>query len=373
MIDTVVLILSKNTYQITEPEKFTPSAHWTLSEQTRMASGIQSKQNPSKRELRSGIYKPRLLLANRINATGRRETMLKMELSLPKLFYGNNFDELQYKDFNPLIQKLVTVLATMGVHTTADALSQAPVYTIHYSKNVALTDGSIPYSYINKIKEANIKLSLDTNQTDYRNEGHSYKWHCNAYEVVFYDKIRDLEKAKQSDRRAVEKDSTVQLGLFNQLHKRKKLEILRIEVRLNKRNKMKQLFKALNIKIDLTFKKLFKPSIAKKVLLHYLDELESKRPILLDYKATSDKALLCDLVFNNPDMRPKEIFQLIGLKHMLHTMSLRELRTIFARHDKRSWYRLMATVDKVKLPMAQDIFGEIRENLEAFKPVRLAT
>ncbi len=65
-----------------------------------------------------------------------------------------------------------------------------------------------------KIKEANIKLSLDTNQTDYRNEGHSYKWHCNAYEVVFYDKIKDLEKAKQSEKRAIEKDNALQLKLF---------------------------------------------------------------------------------------------------------------------------------------------------------------
>ena len=65
-----------------------------------------------------------------------------------------------------------------------------------------------------KIKEANIKLLLDTNQTDYRNEGHSYKWHCNSYEVVFYDKIKDLEKAKHSEKRAIEKDSALQLNLF---------------------------------------------------------------------------------------------------------------------------------------------------------------
>ena len=213
MLDTVVLILSKNSYQITEPEKFTPSAHWVLSEQVHAISGVQSKQNSLKRELRKGIYKPRLTLANRINAAGRREQMLKIEASLPKLFFGNNFNELQYKDFKPLLNKLIDTLATMGVQTTTDALRRRR-FTIHYSKNIAFTDGSIPYTYINKIKEANIKLSLDTNQTDYRNEGHSFKWHCNSYEVVFYDKIRDLEKAKQSDRRAIEKDNTLQLGML---------------------------------------------------------------------------------------------------------------------------------------------------------------
>lgn len=47
-------------------------------------------------------------------------------------------------------------------------------------------------------------------------------------------------------------------------------------------------------------KKLFKPAIAKKVLLHHIGELERKRLPLLDYKATNAKALLIDLVMNNP-------------------------------------------------------------------------
>lgn len=41
-------------------------------------------------------------------------------------------------------------------------------------------------------------MSLEVNQTDYRNDRHSYRWHCNAYEVIFYDKIRDLSKQKNA-------------------------------------------------------------------------------------------------------------------------------------------------------------------------------
>jgi hypothetical protein len=101
-----------------------------------------------------------------------------------------------------------------------------------------------------------------------------------------------LEKEKQGSKRTIEKDGTLQLKLLDRLSRRHKFEILRMEVRLNKRQKLKQLFTKLGIKADLTFKSLFKPTIAKKVLLHYLDELESKRPALLDYKAKSDEALL---------------------------------------------------------------------------------
>ncbi|MDR3646632.1 MAG: hypothetical protein P4L22_03765 [Candidatus Babeliales bacterium] len=369
MIDTIVLTLTKDMYHVSEPDKFKPSAAWVNNPTAKIRSMV-SKQNSTKKELLAGIYKPHLTIAHRINNLGS-QVMLKIELSLPKLIFGNNFDELQYKDFKSIITKLVNALKDMGVTVTADTLCKASVSAIHYSKNIPFTDGSIPYSYINKIKEANIQLSLDVNQTDYRNDGHSYKWHCNRYEVVFYDKIRDLEKAKQSSKRALEKDSNLQLNIFNTLTKRNKLEILRMEVRLNKRDKMKQLFKKLKIKSNLTFKSLFKPAISKKILLHYVDELESKRPKLLDYKVKSDKGLLTDLIINNPDLDSKKVLQLFGLKKAIEVVNLRELRTLLGNYSDRTWYRLMQDANKVNLPTSPSPFNAIRACINKFRPLRL--
>lgn len=87
-----------------------------------------------------------------------------------------------------------------------------------------------------------------------------------------------------------------------------------MEVRLNKREAIKRLFRKLNLKADLTFKSLFKPAIAKKVLLHYLDEVESKRPTLLDYKPKSDQALLVALRVNNSELNHRQILQIFGPK-----------------------------------------------------------
>lgn len=357
-------------YRITQPDLFTPSAQWALSNSCKQYPSIPSKQNPTKRELQRGIYKPRLTLSPRVNSLGTREIMLKIELSLPKLIFGNNFAELRYKNFPLLISKLVAALQDMGIEVTPEALTQAAVSAIHYSKNIQLTDGSTPYYYIRKIKESNAQLSLDVNQTDYRNEGHSYKWHANSYEIAFYDKIKDLEQAKISSKRAVEKDSSLQLSLLKSFQQRRNLEYLRMEVRLNNRTKIKQLFKKLNIAADLTFKKLFKPAIAKKILLHYLDEIERKRPILLDYKVSSDKALLVDLIFNNPDMSPKQIMQLYGLKQALNIMNPRELRTIFTRSNTRGWHRLIAETQKAKLPHAPSPLRGLREQLVKFEMVK---
>jgi len=376
MIDTIVLTLTKDMYHVSEPDRFQPSAKWVDNLNYKIR-GIQSKQNPTKKELVAGIYKPRLTIAHRMTSFGNQIT-LKIELSLPKLIFGNNFDELRFKDFKTVVDKLVDILKEMGVVVTPEVLTKAPISVIHYSKNIPLTDGSTPYHFINKIKEANIKLSLDVNQTDYRNEGHSYKWHCNTYEVVFYDKIKDLEKAKHSSKRCLEKDSDLQLNIFNSLKnpstssgRAGRLEILRFEVRLNNRKKIKQLFKTLNIKSDLTFKSLFKPAISKKILSHYLDELESKRSVLIDFRPVNDKALLSALILNNPDLGPTKIIQMFGLKKIFETINTRELRVMFSSFNKGSWYRLMNEANKVKLPIKRNSFDAIRECINKFKPLKI--
>lgn len=371
MVDTIVFHLTKDMYHISDPSKFEPAAHWASGHYSPSLFGIKSKQNSSKKDLIKGIYKPYLTLYTRVNPLGGHDIFLKIELSLPKFFFGNNFDEMRAKDFKVVVEKLSSILEQMGIIITSAKLARAPVSAIHYSKNILLTDGSTPYHFINKIKEANIKLSLDTNQTDYRNDGHSYKWHCNAYEIVFYDKIRDLEKAKQSDKRAIEKDSALQLNIFNKFETRNKMEILRMEVRLNKRQKIKQLYNKLQIKSDLTFKSLFKPTISKKVLLHYVDELESKRLAITDYRKTNDKALLTDLIFHNPQLGPKQIFQRFGLKKILETVNARELRVMFASYDERNWYRLMAEAKKIALPITNKPLAVIREHISKFRTLRL--
>ncbi len=364
MIDTVVLLLPQHAYKITDPDKFVPSARWITGINSSAVHGIQSRQNPTKKELLAGIYKPRLTLFPSANIRNSKEIVLKIELSLPKLFFGNNFQELKGKDWQPLLQKLADTLGQMEVIVDPLELAKAPVSAIHYSKNIKLADGSTPYHYISKLKESDMRMSLDVNQTDYRNEGHSYKWHCNSYEVVFYDKIKDLEKAKLSDKRAIEKDNAIQLNLFPELAKRKKkLEVLRMEVRLNKRQKMKQLFAKLEIKPDLTLKSLFKPAISKKVLLHYLDELESKRLTLFDYKAADDKALLADLIFNNPEVSAKRIMQMYGLLKASELINIRELRGILSKHSQRDWNRLLNEIKEIRFPGILKSFKMLRQQI----------
>lgn len=365
MLDTIKISLGKGMFMITDT---------TLFQREKMNASrgyFTLVQNPTTNELKAGIYKPRLTLTKRYNYSGRFEPTLSIELSLPKLLFGNNFDELTNENFVEVITLLQSKLKEMGVMVFTSILENAPISAIHYSKNIPLTDGTTPHYLISKIKEANIKLSLDVNQTDYRNDGHSYKWHSNSYEVAFYDKLKDYEMAKKSEKRAIEKDNAIQLNLFEKLEKRIRFEVLRIEVRLNKRQKIRQILKKIDVQVEPTFKELFNQEIAQKVLIHYLDELESNRLPLLDYKPSNPKALLSELIINNPNLGILKTIQLFGLKTVFDEVSPRELRSMLSSYSQRSWYRLIAEAKKIKLPATKSPLTLVRGHITRFEPLKL--
>ncbi len=49
MIDTIVLTLTEDLFEITDPDRFTPSARWIIKHSATHYSGIISKQNPTKK------------------------------------------------------------------------------------------------------------------------------------------------------------------------------------------------------------------------------------------------------------------------------------------------------------------------------------
>src|SRR3990167_5853860 len=118
MIDTIVLVLKQNMFTIADHNKFSPSteglfnsAYYRLGGRSNMVC----KQNPTPNELKAGIYKPRLTITKRINKLRNFEIMLKIEFSVPKLLFGNNFDELEDSDFGKVVGILQTKLKEMGV------------------------------------------------------------------------------------------------------------------------------------------------------------------------------------------------------------------------------------------------------------------
>ena len=376
MIDTIVLTLNQKMFTITDHDRFEPSTKG-LFDGTYGLGGrgyIACKQNPTPSELKAGIYKPRLTLTKRLNS-GIYQTMMKIEFSAPKLLFNNNFDELEEGDFDSLITTIQQKLKEMGVLVFSSFLTNTPVSAIHYSKNIPLTDGSSPYMYLKEIQKANINLRLDFNQSDFRNEGHSLKFRTNSFEVAFYDKIKDLERAKISEKRAIEEDNFIQMGLFDNIQRyrrQKSFEVLRMEIRLNQKQKIRQVLKKIGLEVEPTFQNLFKKEIAKRVLLYHLNQIEDAYPKVLYFKPKSAKDFIAQFTIDNPQTKLKDPFTAFGFYKALEEIPTREIRELLKKYPKRAWYRFYEEINNFIYPKTSiPIFGTIRNSINEFKPLKL--
>lgn len=375
MIDTIVLTLKSGMFTILDHDKFSPSTRglYDPAGYYRLGgrSNITCKQNPTPTELQRGIYKPRLTVTKRINRAGNFEIPLKIEFSIPKLLYGNNFDELTDADFPAIIQKLKAVIKEMGVGVFERFLIDAPVSSVHYSKNIALTDYTTPYTYLAQLTKLNINKRLDTNRTDFRNEGHSFKYRANSFEIVFYDKIKDLQQAKVSEKRAEEKDNALQLGLFDMLTKQKPLEVLRVEIRLNKRQKICQILKLIGKEVEPTFASIFNQDTAKKVLLHYISEIEEAYPPLLTYQYDSPKKFFTGFLTANPKIKLTPALKMLGLRALLDEIGIREFREMTKRYGNSAWYSLNKEMKGFGKTDEVSVFSLLRKQVTDFEPLKL--
>ena len=373
MIDTIVLSIPQDTFSIRDHNRFNPSTE-NLYNSSFYRLGSRSHfscvQNPTKGELRQGIYKPRLTITKRMR-NGKFQILLKIEFSIPKLLFGNNFDELEESDFQNVRLSLQNKLNNMGVFILEDELARANVSAIHFSKNIILQEYWTPFSVLRELSKIDLNHKLDLNQTNYRNEGHCLKFHSNSFEIAFYDKKRDLAKAEISEKRAIENDNSIQFDLFKEKKKILPFEVLRIEVRLNNRTKIKKVLKTLEIQNDFTFRSLFQKDISKNVLFYILSNIENDYS-LLSYKPKNSKDFLIDLKIMNPDVKIRKSLQLLGLKMAIEEMGIREFRELIKHSGNTNWYRLKKEYSTMKLPCQKsNIISVIENALNEFQPLRL--
>lgn len=363
MIDTIVLMLNSKMFI-----RFNKDGFYKQTQSMGNRLFAKYVRNPSKAEVKQFGYMPRLTYYTR----GFNEQAVKLEFSVPKLLFGNNFDELDDANFDEVINKLKEQLAKINIRIFYKPLQFAPVSSIHYSKNIPLTDYTTPIQILNELRKINIHQRLDMNQTDYR-EGHGLKIHANSFEIAFYDKLKDLKQAKMSEKRAFEKDNYAQLNLFEKIKVLSPFEVFRMEVRFNQRRKIKQILALLKINAELTFDSLFKKSTSQKVLLYYWQEMMNKYSPIISYKPKSKKDLLAELMVNNPNLSLNKINQIIGAKTSLDEMGAKQYREMTKRFGKTSWYRLNGLLRSIKVSKDYQYqpFKNINKSLSEFKPLKL--
>ena len=376
MIDTIVLTIPEDKYTILDHDKFSPSTKGLFeSPYVRLGarSNFKCTQNPTKTELLKGIYKPRLTVTKRIRK-GHFDIPLKIEFSIPKLIYGNNFDEIQENEFGLVIKTLQNLLKDMAIEIEETDIINATVSAIHFSKNIALTDYSTCSMVINELSKINLTKRLDLDKTSFRNEGQIIRYHCNSYEIVIYDKIKELEQSRISEKRSTESDNLIQLNLFDNIKTEKSFEVLRIEVRLNTRVKIRQVLKAININTEITFKNLFNNDTCKRIINNFWQYIEKDMDIhYIDTKSPSN--LLETIINSNKGIKHSKALKLLAVIILGQEIGFRTLRNMLNLNGKKNecWYSLVRELRELNFPKNHKYqsIKEVGNSIRNFMPLKL--
>ena len=303
MIDTIKLAIPINDSQDLSKVAFETPLNAVIIGST---SYFRTFRNPIPAERRLGIYRPGLTFIRRPTGIDKSINMLLVEMSLPKLIFGNNFEEIAENDFETIISLLTRNLKEMGALITPEQIRKASVVKVDLCKNIILPEYVSVPSITNQIRKADISMIYDPDYTKFRNGGHIFHVHCNTSDIAFYDKIADLRQGKISEKRGFEQDYYVQTKLLKVLQQNKR-DILRVEVRLNSKKKIKTELKTIGIDCeDLIFENIFRADLARSILSNHWNKifktipkalLDSDSPeqlfyrIIKDNKITPQKAL----------------------------------------------------------------------------------
>ena len=380
MLDTIALTLDRHEFEVLDPGRFSPSARGLLTPPYYALGGrgnFSCIQNPTKAELKAGLYRPRLTLTKR-KTRGGFNLALRIEFSAPKLVFGNNFDELTSRDFDRVLAVLRRSLSDMGIRVDEYMLRAARVSAVHYSKNIAFTDFTSCSMVMSDLDLIDLNQRLDLSHTDYRNEGHAVRYHANSFEVTFYDKMKDLQKARYSEMRAVESDYGPQLEFFDEPSAfPRQLEVLRMEVRLGTRTKIKNVLEQVGSNAEPTFAALFDISLAKDVLLHFWTHIRCQLPLLQRAAALRPEDLLESLATEaEGSHRPGTLLQQVGFLMLVGSIGVRGAGAVMCRHcNPRTWQRYKRQLRDLELPECGgfNALMQVDEALRQFEPLRMST
>lgn len=340
-------------------------------------SGNRAKYhlNTTKQDKELGIYTPRLTLyVQRVSGGYRR--LLYIEFSAPKLIYGNNFTEVGISDYSKLCDALSESLAKKGVHLSSNQLRYAEVKAIHYSKNIVFTDGTRPTDVISYLSKAEVSLRKKTCETKYMNGGEALHIYTNSRGLCVYDKLKELEKARKTEKGNLEKDSWCQQDYVSNFLTTvpKPFEVLRIESRLlNRKTIVKELRRfGVNVPDRPRLKDLYNPNIAKAILLSDLTKLEIAMPSSVGGREPpKERECLAEVKRLNPDATIANTMMLFGDCIAVNKIGVTAIREIL-ECTSRQWYDFKKRINRYNQPTSKvNYFAEMRKQINQFKLLNL--
>lgn len=329
--------------------------------------------NTTKMDKKLGTYTPRLTLYVQ-RVTGGYRRLLYVEFSAPKLLYGNNFAEIGVSDYGNLCKILSDSLAKKGVYLSPNQLRYAEMKAVHYAKNVVFINGTKPTSVISYLKKTEINLHKKTCETKYLNGGDALHIYTNSRGLCVYDKLKELEKARKTEKGNLEKDSWCQQSYVKEFLATapKPFEVLRIESRLLNRETIVKELRSLGVNVSdrPRLKDMYDLSIAKAILLSDLTELEMAMPSSVGGREPPNE-YLAEVKRLNPNITPANALMLLGEHMATDKVGVNATRKALGC-TSRQWCDLKKRINGYILPKSKvNYFAEMRRQINQFKLLNL--
>lgn len=309
--DTIRIKLNLNDFKIIE-DKFDSPVNKVLSYYGR---GIATAyQGMTAEDKRLNHYKPKLLLINGMQHGGRN-VYLQIDVSIPKLLYGNNLQEVCDQDFKQSVLKLQKVLIEMGISASPKILANAPIVRFHSCKNIILPRGLATQMVVSNVSKIYFGARSSSGHTDYLNGGHCARFHYNEYEIAVYDKIADIQQMRFSPKRCVDDEAHRSFQNID-INKLGNLQVLRLEVRLNTSKVIRQKLTEVGITFDeghiITLRDVFSSEISRRLNAHYWKKIcEAGRSIY----ALNDNSE--NIMANLGNMKLKKKIEFLGMLKLI--------------------------------------------------------
>lgn len=296
-----------------------------------------------RKNYKSGTYKPYNYLtinkfyknikvgnctAKLTHVTFNRKYYFDIEISsIPKLLYGNNFQETKnyYADFEKVVTKIRKILVDNGAVAFSKNLlkSNSSFRKVHFAKNLYIScDVELMLEYLSK---AHIPR-FDVSRTTYRNGGSCTRFHTKSIEIAFYNKVAELSNS--IDGKKVIAD--------NQLSG---LNILRIEVRYNTKKAIYE--NNLNLHdttINGTFSEIFSKELSKKVLIYWWSIIKKSLP-------KTEKNNFCEFIDNIDETNIHKKLETVGALTLIKNIGKRGAKNFLTQiSNKKTADR---TADKI--------------------------
>ena len=319
---------------------------------------------------RRGEYMPRVSLYKGVGEGGFRVHM-QIEFSAPKVVYNNNFDELQDIDLQKVCVGLSEKLAHMGVIVEPEVLERSRIKAVHYGKNVVFTDGTLPLLFLRYIGKANITTRRHTRESGYIGGGQAFYYYNGGTAFCAYDKRKELQKSKITEKGNMETDNYCQKTLLDDAKIKEPFQVLRLEARYKTRT-LRSMAKKLSVFLpnQPALRDVFSTDIARRVLLHELVEIENHIPeVAKNSEALSDFA--ASLWALNPHSTPMQRVKAIAAKALLRETGCCDLRTVLGMNNNQ-WYRFMQNINELNVNTnSTNCFEAVKTQIVDFHPVLL--